>query len=306
MSKNRFPIIAASLTAASLLFTSVGSGAHAASSVSIVLTANQINDSIGVKEQAQRWVEELSAEERYKSWRNAKVNVSPMGPGMHSWLVQMTQDGNSVVGYIVIYATENGGFQLGEYGIGAYPLFNEQSLQLSMLQLELEPDTMKAERVYGDPLHAAWRITTKHAVYYTDAMSGEGLPIEKEQDWEDEQKKTSAENRYGLSSTDAKLEGQYSLTAAFDPYGRMPWLTKQPMDFANSNYTSLLKAIQSNKEIRYTTESYMGKLRQVWSVIGYDVWEGDHIYLALDTDEESADRRYIPIELLIQEGHFYP
>lgn len=308
MSKIRFPLIAASLMAASLLFTSIGYGAQAASSAPVVLTVNQINESISVKEQAQRWAEELSAEERYQSWRNAKVSVTPMGPGTHSWLVQLTQDGSGIVGYIVIYATEDGGFQLGEYGIGAYPLFNEQALQLSLLQLELDPNTIKAERVYGDALHAAWRITTKRAVYYTDAMSGEGLPIEKEQDWEDEQKTTSAsaEYRYGLSDKDAKLEAQYELTAAFDPYGRMPWLTKEPMDITNSNYTaSLLKAIQSNKEIRYTAESYKGKLRQVWSVIGYDVWEGDQIYLALDTDEESADRRYIPIELLIQEGHFY-
>lgn len=306
MSKKRWNIIAAGVTAASILFAC--SGAGAASSVSYASATNQTFDSPSVKEQAQQWADELSAEERYASWRNAKVNISPMGPGTHSWLVQLTKSDNSIVGYIVIYATEEGGFQLGEYGIGAYPLFNEQSLQLSLLQLELQHQTIKAERVYVNPLHAAWRIATKQAVHFTDAMSGEWLPIEKDEDWEDEQKTTSVESvqQYGLSDADAKLEARYGLIASFNPYGKMPWLTKKPMAFTNSNYSELIQAIHAEKEIRYTTELYKGKLRQVWSVVGYDVWEGDQVYLALDIDEESADRRYIPIDLLMQEGHFYP
>lgn len=309
MSKIRLSILAAGLTAAAFLFHCAGAGVDAASAAPAARAVYQIYDSLSIKEQAQKWAEELSAQERYKTWRNANINVSPMGPGTHSWLVELTQSDKTIVGYIVIYATEEGGFQLGEYGIGAYPLFNEQALKLSLLQLELLPHAIKAERLYGDPLHAAWRITSKQAaaVYYTDAVSGEGLPIEKDQEWEDEQKTATAEKlRYGLTEADRKLKEQFGLMASFNPYGRLPWLTKKPLVLKDGDYSSLFQVIQSNKEIRYTTESYNGKMRQVWSVVGFDIWEGDQVYLALDSDEEGADRRYLPIELLVQEGHFYP
>ncbi|RIX59388.1 hypothetical protein D3P08_04340 [Paenibacillus nanensis] len=309
MSKIRLSILTAGLTAAAILFNGAGAGVEAASAAPAARAVNQIHDSLSIKEQAQKWAEELSAQERYKTWRNAEIHVSPMGPGLHSWLVELTQSDKTIVGYIVIYATEEGGFQLGEYGIGAYPLFNEQALKLSLLQLELQPHSIKAERLYGDPLHAAWRITSKQAaaVYYTDAISGEGLPIEKDEEWESEQKQLTAENsRYGLTETDSKLKETFGLMASFNPYGRMPWLTKKPLVINEGDYSSIFQNIHSNKEIRYTTESYKGKARQVWSVVGYDIWEGDQVYLALDSDEEGADRRYLPIELLVQEGQFYP
>lgn len=255
-----------------------------------------------VRKQAQLWVDELSAKPGYKSWKGSSIAVSPLGPGTHSWLAVIQNTSQTPVGYLVIHATEEDGYQLGEYGTGSYPLFNEQSLQLSLLQLELIPKQIKAERVYNHPLHIAWRITSRSAVHYTDAVSGEQLPVSKDDEWNQsgEQNHTY---KTGLVEDNTNLKIS-TIVPSFDPYGRMPWLTKAPISLNDQKYTSLLKSINEKKEIRYTVESFEGKMLQVWSVVGYDTWNGGQLYLALSR-EESDDRRYIPIKLLVEQGKFY-
>ena len=301
MSIFRIKTFVSCLVAASLLMSVVHYGS-VASNIAAASEVESIQQS-DVLKQARIWVDELSAEARYSAWRQAKLSVSALGPGMHSWLVQL-QDKHTIVGYLVIHATVDGGFQLGEYGTGSYPLFNEQSLQFSLLQLDLPQ--YKAERVYGDALHAAWRITAKQAVYYADAMSGESLPIADDLEWQEELGSAfdPDEKKHGLPASHAKLSSSFGLIASFDPYGRMPWLTKQPLIPEAPRYSSLLQAIKNKKQLRYTTESYKGKLRQVWSVVGYDLWDGDQLFLALDSDEDESDRRYLPVTLLLAQGKF--
>ncbi|MCR2803766.1 hypothetical protein [Paenibacillus soyae] len=301
MSKFRSKIYVSCLIAASLLLSAAYNGPHSSADAA-ASAVTQATDESKVKEQARIWVDELSAKARYASWKNAALSVSALGPGTHSWLVQLTNEKRDIIGYLVINALEEGGLQLGEYGTGSYPLFNEQSLQLSLLQLELIH--YQAERVYADPLHAVWRITSKSGMYYTDGMSGEGLPIAKDSEWKKELGRINAK-KHGVLASHAKLSTAYGLVDSFDPYARMPWLTKQPLKLEAPRYSALLQALNDKNELRYTTEAYKGKLRQVWSVVGYDLWNGDQLFLALDTDEDGADRRYIPVNLLLEQGKFY-
>ncbi|REK76189.1 hypothetical protein [Paenibacillus paeoniae] len=267
------------------------------------LTAGQPLDASdsAVQKQAKSWVDELSTKPGYKTWRGTNITMSPLGPGMHSWLAIVQNKAKEPVGYLVIHAVEQGGFQLGEYGTGPYPLFNEQSLQLSLLQLELINKQTKAERVYSSPLHAAWRISSKSIVHYADAVSGEQLPISKDDEWNEP--KDEANVPSGLTDSGAKINNS-TVIPAFNPYGRLPWLTKAPFAISDKNYSSLLKLITDKKEIRYTSESFEGKLLQVWSIVGFDTWEGGQIYIALGKDEDD-DRRYMPIDLLSKQGKFY-
>ncbi|RJE90826.1 hypothetical protein D3P07_01645 [Paenibacillus sp. 1011MAR3C5] len=255
-----------------------------------------------VQLQAQFWADELAAKPGYKTWKGSSITVSPLGPGTHSWLAIIQNSTQEPVGYLVIHAAEDGSFQLGEYGTGSYPLFNEQSLQLSLLQLELIPNQIKAERVYTHPLHAAWRITSSSMVHYADAVSGEHLPISKDEEWDDPAEDSLAASP-GLTGAQAEIK-KAIVIPFFNPYGRLPWLTKSPITMNDQTYSSLLKWVREKKEIRFTVESYEGKLLQVWSVVGYDTWEGGQLYLAL-SKEESDDRRYMPIELLVKQGKFY-
>lgn len=291
-------IVAGCLTAG-LLFTGI-QAEHAA--IEAAANTEKQEPSSVVKRQAQRWVDKLSEKPTYSEWKSAEISSTPLGPGLHSWLV-LIKNKETVVGYMVIHAMENGELQLGEYGIGEHPLFNEQSLQLSMLQLELIHKPKNAERMYVHPLQAAWRIALENNVYFADAYTGEGLFMDTES-WSKLAEEEHTSKKHGLSAIHAKIIQSKSMPS-FAPYGRMPWLTQSPMTFKNKNYSALLKAIAANKEVRYTRVSSDDARMQVWSVVGYDTWEGDRIFLALDIDEDDADRRYIPIELLLQEGDFY-
>ncbi|MBH5316956.1 hypothetical protein I6N90_03940 [Paenibacillus sp. GSMTC-2017] len=255
-----------------------------------------------LESQAQSWVDELASKSDYSEWKSATLAISPLGPGTHSWLVLLTKK-ETIVGYLVVNATEDGKFQLGEYGIGEYPLFNEQSLQLSLLQLELINQPNQAEKVYVHPLQAAWRITSKKAVYYRDANSGEDLP-EYNINWDKPAGDNELENRHGLLSSHAKL-AHYRSIGSFDPYGRMPWLTKKPIAIQSNDYSTIVTAIKNKKQLRYTYVSEDNSYRAVWSVVGYDEWENGELFVALDTDEDSSDRRYIPMALLVEKGKFY-
>ncbi|MEK3882561.1 hypothetical protein [Paenibacillus sp. PL2-23] len=302
----KFPAssLAACLLAVTCLLLPVASASYAAAAALEVEQSSNVESR--VTSQARTWVDELSSKPRYASWSNSALSISPLGPGTHSWLVHVTKN-KEIVGYLVIHATEEGGFQLGEYGTGAYPPFNEQALQLSLLQLALA--SYKAERVYVDPLQAAWRIRSKQSIYYTDAMTGEGLPVAADADWmkEREDRDTKKHGLLAAHASNSNLETSYGLIPSFDPYARMPWLTKQPLklDPGSSAAASLMKALVNREQLRFTTVAFEGKQRQVWSVVGFDLWDGGQLYLALDTDEDGADRRYLPATLLMERGQFY-
>ncbi|GKU78308.1 hypothetical protein [Paenibacillus sp. L3-i20] len=263
---------------------------------------NNVSNESKIEQQAQTWVSELASKVQYSDWKSAELNITPLGPGTHSWLVLLTKN-KKILGYLVVNATEEGGLELGEYGTGEYPLFNEQSLQLSLLQLELINKPSQTEMVYVHPLQAAWRITSKKATHYTDANSGEYFPFDEDK-WDKSATTQKNSNRHGLNSTHAKLI-QHRTISSFDPYGRMPWISKQPIAIKDNDFTSILTAVKKKEQLRYTYEVDENNYRSVWSVVGYDQWENGELFVALDTDEDSVDRRYIPIALLTELGSFY-
>lgn len=255
-----------------------------------------------LQQQAQRWVDELAVQPSFAAWKQSTLDISPIGPGTHSWLVIVKQ-GKDSVGYLVIHAVEAGGFQLGEYGISSYPLFDERTLSRSIKQLELLQPASKIEALYVHPLLAAWKVTAEQETYYMDAASGEVLPA-KQDDWlaASSAKVTNAE--YMHISEKATLLKQVTLPS-FDPFARLPWLTKQPLPLSTSSYSPLFAKINNKEQLRYTAELFDGQMLYVWSVVGYNKWNSGHIYVALETGEDGSDRRYVPLPLLIGLGHFY-
>ncbi|HTG69263.1 MAG TPA: hypothetical protein VL921_08355 [Candidatus Udaeobacter sp.] len=255
-----------------------------------------------LQQQAQRWVDELAVQPSFAAWKQSSLDISPIGPGTHSWLVIVKQD-NTTVGYLVVHAVESGGFQLGEYGTSSRPLFDEHTLSRSLKQLELLQPASKVEALYVHPLLAAWKITSEQDTYYTDAASGELLPA-RPSDWlaASSIKLINAEQM--RISDHAALMKQVTLPS-FDAYARLPWLTKQPMPLSASSYMPLFAKINNKEQLRYTAELFDGQMLYVWSVVGYNKWDTGHIYVALEAGGDGSDRRYIPLQLLIELGHFY-
>lgn len=292
---------------AALLMTSAVPVSSGAAAKEYVLSESPL------EAQAREWVSELAGDTpsgdggtSFSEWRDATLAVSPLGPGTHSWLVLLKKK-DKTVGYLVVHAREEGGFLLGEYGTGSFPPYSEQSLQLSRLQAQpAAASKTHPERLYVHPLQAAWKLTSSGVERYWDAWTGESLPVDAD-GWSKQAEATSdIAAVYGLSDEHGLLAERLSM-ASFDPYITLPWLTKKPIALSGgeNRFVWLTAAVDNNKRLRYTAKSYERKLRQVWSVVGYDRWDDGQLYLALDNDEDDADRRYIPVELLAALGQFY-
>jgi len=258
-----------------------------------------------LKKQAELWLEELKRQPELSGWKGAELHISPLGPGTHSWLALVASN-NDTVGYMIIHATEDGSYQLGEYGIGEYSVFDNEVLQRSIAMLEINEPVENIERLYIHPLLAMWKMSDHSQAYYTDAASGEQLPVDSGI-WNDvyEGEKLLAA---GLKNGGAKAVIDKSISLpSFDPYERLPWLTKKPMQADRDE--KILSAINAKKPLRYTAERFNGNMLYVWSVVGYTSWDNgssaDELYIALARSEYDGSIRYLPFELLAKLGHFY-
>ncbi|OMF37034.1 hypothetical protein BK133_07430 [Paenibacillus sp. FSL H8-0548] len=296
MSKKFIRFTAACVLTAVVLYAG-GIQPHSAAAVAISTSVYE-----PLQEQAQRWVDELAVQPAFAKWKQSTLDISPIGPGTHSWLV-LVKHSSTTVGYLIVHAVEAGGYQLGEYGSGTRPLFDNHTLSRSLKQLELTEPAAGIEALYVHPLLAAWKVNADHHEFYTDAASGEALPAEAN-DWlaASTIKIPKAEQLYTAGKS--SLLKQVVLPS-FNPYDKLPWLTEQPLPLRSDSYSSLFTKINSKEQLRYAAELFDGQMLYVWSVVGYNKWSSGHIYVALEAEEDSTIRRYIPVLLLLELGSFY-
>ncbi|MBD2870211.1 hypothetical protein [Paenibacillus arenilitoris] len=252
--------------------------------------------------QARHYVDELAVQPQFADWKQSDLRIAPIGPGTHGWLVIVKQNAITV-GYLIMHATEDGGYRLGEYGTGSRPPFDEQTLSRSLMQLELQEPAGPTERLYAHPLLAAWQVTAADEYYLTDAASGELLPVQPAE-WLAAASAPLQHNEKDQAPSTAKLIKHFTLPS-FDPYAKLPWLTKAPLPLKAGSYMPLFAQINKKEQLRYTAELFEGQMLYVWSVVGYNKWDTGQLYLALETGEDGSDRRYIPLPLLEELGRFY-
>lgn len=142
-----------------------------------------------LQEHVQNWIDELAKTEEFAHWAGAAWDLYPLGPGTHGWVVIVRQD--QEIGYLVVYATEDGSYRLEEYGTGDKPLFGWNTLYQSLVQLGLIDASLSPteadqalrnagyllERVFVPPLQSVWEITAPSGeTWYLDAKTGQQLP----------------------------------------------------------------------------------------------------------------------------------
>ncbi|RAP78029.1 hypothetical protein [Paenibacillus montanisoli] len=259
-----------------------------------------------LEKQVEAWAETLSAQPQFKSWKKATASIVPLGPGTHSWLVTFRLE-RQPVGYMIVHATAEGGYMLGEYGAGSHPAFDPNTLYSSMVRQGLFTSFAEAikkplhlERLYISPVLAVWKYKSAGGeTYYLDAWTGEALPIS-DRLWNEQVSALAAAPISGLSNVSvvSKLSAAKA-NKAFDPYERLPWLTKSPLSKEQIN--RLPELLDHFNQIRFTAELFRDTVLFVFPAIGYHRWDEKSIFVAFD----SLGARYIQMETLKQEGRFY-
>jgi hypothetical protein len=262
-------------------------------------------------------MDELSKQQPFAVWSGADFTIEPLGPGTHSWYVSITAGGNKV-GYMIVHATESGGYTLGEYGAGKRPLFDMETLKLSLERQGVisqanenngQPSFV-AEKLYRNGLLAVWRIVTgDQEVLYADAATGDILPT------------TDSTWRAAIAAASAAAASKFPSSAgirskvyrnhygsSFDIYAELPWLTNRAMKVKYAE--QLTKPLESDMPIRYVAELYDHTATFVWGVVGYQQWSNNALYLALEEPDPEGtglnnEHRYIGLSELTPVGSFY-
>lgn len=268
-----------------------------------------------LEDKVNEWIHALAKEKGFEAWSSAQWDKYPLGPGTHEWLILLHGKNNQQdVGYLVVGATEQGGYQLIEYGTGSNPLFSLNTLYHSMVQLELIPkhlsyaifigDQLRSfnpERLYIVPLQAAWRLTKDGKTWYIDAKTGRKLP--------DLSGVFSAGTTSSKAATGAKPGNQpvprilqRLEKEPFDPFENTGWVHGKPLPSESFDEIRKLLLLE-NRRITYSGKWFGGKAVYPLAVTGYHVWDTEGPFVRLDHDGGPRFVRFAEAGLL---GHYYP
>jgi hypothetical protein len=248
------------------------------------------------------WAQGLAARPGFERFAAARAKIEPLGPGTHGWLV-LLEDENGAVGYMVVHAVREGGFALTEYGLGEAPLYSAELLRRGLARLGLMKDIGESppavERRYAHPLGAAWRVETDDGVFYLDAKTGEELPAD-DQSWSGAEPEAAAcleERLPGGAQPSGRLK-RHAEAATFDPYGRFPWITREPLAWADADIPALLGA---GSELRLVAERFGGAFLYVLPVVAWHEWDDGTAYIGVDQE----GLRFMPVSCLEPAARLY-
>lgn len=245
-----------------------------------------------------KWHSALSEMKGFESWKGATWQSYPLGPGTHGWVVHFSL-GSRNVGYIVVHAIPDGGFQLSEYGLGDKPLFSSNTLYQSLVQQALIDPSLSAsealaqvhaERLYPHPMYALWKFTTGDQVMFADAKSGEILPII-------ESDLPAWSLSFGDRVHDELKAVQTGEMDGFDPYERFTWF-RAPAPI--NRYTELQDLIAKSEQVTLVVMPYQDKVIMPMALTGYHQFAEGEPYMKL----EQYGARYIPYSATIECGQY--
>ncbi|BCG58751.1 hypothetical protein [Paenibacillus sp. URB8-2] len=262
-------------------------------------------------------VDKLAVEAPFKEWKTAEQSIYPLGPGTHGWLVNLLR-GDKRIGYMIITASDNGGYTLSEYGAGT-----DESLPYSATELRLflaqkglihSSDEIIEQIPLYAPLLPYWKVTLNSQTLngqtlYVNAIVPEILPWDKSKA-EAVAGSAEADQRYGLTAygslTDFAAKPMFQTGHTGDPYDNLLWLTSPKLaPLAAGEFAELLHrhpglVLRSNAGANDTLGAPL-------MVLGYQLWArpeasggGTIAYAASGI----GGRRFLPLDALQHSGKF--
>ncbi|CAI6050308.1 hypothetical protein [Cohnella sp. JJ-181] len=247
----------------------------------------------------------LSGKPGFAAWQDGSPRIESLGPGTHGWLATVVGPKGAPLGYLVLYAAPDGACRLGEYGLGAKPLFDVATLRGALYRSGYIPSASsggyRAIKHYDHPFLAAWEVRLAKETIWLDAKTAELLPVRSETDW---QAAAAAIPAVSAGSAAAKAGHLRLMSAAEtrDPYERLSWLLGDPP--LSPQPDKLTARIEAKSPLVYVVEPLGDRMLYALSVVGYHSWQGGRLDLALNMN----GTRFIPLESLVKsaDGLFYP
>ncbi|WP_154886518.1 hypothetical protein [Paenibacillus polysaccharolyticus] len=247
-------------------------------------------------------------------WLVAKLEYYPLGPGNHGWFVHASiQD--KPVGYMIISINSQGQLLLSEYGQGEHSLFNNELLGQALERQGLDMKILqtagdKITRRYAAPLLAYWKVErVNHPAMYIDASNGDLLPADRL-----ERVETDSETKfYELKELQQQIAipeptrfhtSPVILQPAFDPSSQLTWLTSEPLQ-----PSQVKQQLQQNhrEALVFSAEEWNLFYGGPLPVSGYQIWSiaGSAFDLYVGLGGFNSTQRFIPLNKLLHDGHFY-
>lgn len=261
-------------------------------------------------------ISQLSANAPFKEWKDAGTEVYPLGPGTHSWLVNVMH-GEQRIGYLIISASDNSGYMLSEYGAGTYGLpYSMNELRQYLVQEGLLTSnysgTLGLTALYA-PLLPVWKLTLENKTIYLNASVLQVLP------WSLSQANSILSGR--LEATALVVSGQDQARRPSpalrgggqdDPYADLLWLTAP--ELKSISEASLSALLTARGSLAFQAAGHNDALGAPFMITGCQSW------LPAATAPGSQDKssqaivyaaagpggkRYLPLAALQRSGTFH-
>ncbi|KJD44769.1 hypothetical protein [Paenibacillus terrae] len=255
-------------------------------------------------------VQSLSTQPSFAQWKDAEISYHPLGPGTHSWLVQVNRAGE-YIGYLIIGADHNGAYQLNEYGNGPGGPYSMNLLRQSLKSLTETKlssiDKLQITPMYEEPLLAYWLVrSSTGSEVCIDAFTGDPLPAEVANgNW----KNKLHSSTIPLPALSLKAEPQAITLSAepFDPYDDLSWLLPKQKLFIH-NVQQFTNTLSESSRIVFSATDINFAFGGPLAINGYQSWNPSHglshpIMYAVTCRTELS--RFVPLDQLLSGGGFY-
>lgn len=249
-------------------------------------------------------VNELSGQDSFNKWKNASISYDPLGPGTHSWLATVSQNGKPI-GYLILTSTDDGNYMLSEYGRDESMPYNSQALYNRLKQLGILnagsklPAGTSIDAQYSTLL-PVWKVSVpgKKAVYI-HGITAEELPVEAAPAADMESGGLTPHPGIHLTSTILPEQQRDS-----DPYDNLLWLKSPKLSLKGT--TDLMQAVKSEQSsLVFTSPGHNANYGAPFAITGLHSWSiAENKGIVLYAASGSAGTRYLPASALLTHGEF--
>lgn len=263
-----------------------------------------------VQEFAKTTLNKLAAEAPFTAWKDAGIEYYPLGPGTHGWLVNVMK-GEERIGYMIISATDTGGYMLSEYGAGTYGLpYSLNDLRQFLVQKGLITSSfsgkIKLTALYA-PLLPVWKITIDEKTFYINASVPQILPWTLSKAEEVLKEQPPATDVITNLNPDVSPLSAFNSGGSDDPYEDILWLTAPELTTVSGDNIALL--IKPKESIAYQAAGRNDLVGAPFMITGYQSWQPSHVQnqaenntLTIYAASGPEGKRYLPLTALQKNG----